>query len=291
VPQLESRIRQSKHALSTLLGMPPGDLQDILQGTGSLPQPPAAMDVGMPAELLRRRPDIRRAELQAAAQSALIGVARSDLYPRFALVGSLGVLTSNTGQSDLGDLFDGDSLAYSYGPSVSWNILNYGRLKNHVRVQDARLEALIVNYQNTVLEAAREVEDGLSNYVGSRQQGARLAESVAAAQRAVDLALVQYREGAVDYQRVLDTQQTLLRVQDAYTTVRGEVVSALVAVYKALGGGWEIRAGQPFVPQERQKEMMQRTDWGRLLDEDATNELPAAPPTGNAQPVLNPPLW
>jgi NodT family efflux transporter outer membrane factor (OMF) lipoprotein len=291
VPQLENLIRQSRHALSTLLGMPPGDLQDILQGAGSLPQPPAAMDVGMPADLLRRRPDIRRAELQAAAQSALIGVAKSDLYPRFALVGSLGVLASDTGQSDLGDLFDGDSLAYSYGPSASWKILNYGRLKNQVRVQDARLEALIVNYQNTVLEAAREVEDGLSSYAGSRQQGARLAESVAAAQRAVDLALVQYREGAVDYQRVLDTQQNLLRVQDAYTTVRGEVVRALIAVYKALGGGWEIRAGQPFVPQERQKEMMQRTDWGRLLDKGATDELPAAPPTGTAQPVLNAPVW
>jgi len=291
VPRLESRIRQSKHALSTLLGMPPGDLQDILQGSGSLPQPPAAMDVGLPADLLRRRPDIRRAELKAAAQSALIGVAKSDLYPRFALVGSLGVLTSNTGQSDLGDLFDSDSLAYNYGPSASWNILNYGRLKNQVRVQDARLEALIVNYQNTVLEAAREVEDGLSNYVGSRQQGTRLAESVEAARRAVNLALVQYREGAVDYQRVLDTQQTLLQVQDAYTTVRGEVVTALVAVYKALGGGWEIRAGQPFVPQQRQKEMMQRTDWGHLLDKGATDVLPAAPPTGKAQPVLNAPVW
>jgi len=291
VPQLEGRIRQAKHALSTLLGMPPGQLRDILEQPGTLPQPPEVTDIGLPAELLRRRPDIRRAELQAAAQSALIGVAKSDLYPRFGLSGSLGVLSSDTGQSDLNDLFSSDSLAYNYGPVASWNVLNYGRLKNQVRVQDARLEALIVNYQNTVLDAAREVEDALSIYIGGRQQSDHLAESVKAAQRSVQLALVQYREGAADYQRVLDTQQTLLRVQDAYTTVRGDVINALVSLYKALGGGWEMRAGEPFVARERQKQMMERTDWGHLLDQGATGELPAAPPTGKAQPLLNAPEW
>ena len=291
VPQLESQIRQSKHALSTLLGMPPGDLQDILQRAGTIPEPPEAVDVGVPADLLRRRPDIRRAELQAAAQSALIGVARTNLYPSFALVGSIGVLSSDTNQSDLSDLFNSDSIAYNFGPSASWNIFNYGRLKNQVRVQDARLEELIVNYQNTVLQAAREVEDGLSSYLGSRQQSEYLAESVKAAQRSVDLALVQYREGAVDYQRVLDTQQTLLRLQDAYTTVRGEAIRALIAVYKALGGGWEIRAGKAFVPEDRQRQMSERTDWGHLLDQSVPAELPEPPPTGTAQPVLNAPQW
>ncbi len=291
IPQLESRIRQSKHALSTLLGMPPGELQDILQSAGTIPEPPEAVDVGVPADLLRRRPDIRRAELQAAAQSALIGVAKADLYPRFALAGSIGVLSSDTNQSDLGDLFDADSIAYNFGPAASWNVFNYGRLKNQVRVQDARLEELIVNYQNTVLQAAREVEDGLSSYVGSRKQSEYLAESVKAAQRSVDLALVQYREGAVDYQRVLDTQQTLLRSQDAYTTVRGEAINALISVYKALGGGWEIRAGKVFVSEERQRQMQERTDWGRLLDESVPTGLPEPPPTGRAQPVLNAPQW
>ena len=142
-------------------------------------------------------------------------MAKTDLYPRFALVGSIGVVSSDTNQSDLGDLFDADSIAYNFGPSASWNVFNYGRLKNRVRVQDARLEELIVNYQNTVLQAAREVEDGLSSYFGSRKQSEYLADSVKAAQRSVDLALLQYREGAVDYQRVLDTQQTRLRLQDS----------------------------------------------------------------------------
>jgi NodT family efflux transporter outer membrane factor (OMF) lipoprotein len=291
LPQLESRIRQARYALSILLGLPPGDLQAILQGGGLIPQPPAALDVGVPADLLRRRPDIRRAELQAAAQSALIGVARTDLYPRFSLVGSIGVLGSDSNSTELNDLFSADSLTYNFGPSVSWNILNYGRVQNQVRVQDARLEAALVNYQNKVLEAAREVEDGLSSYVGGRAQSEYLAESVQAAQRAVDLALLQYREGAVDFQRVLDTQKNLLQVQDAYTSVRGEVVGALISVYKALGGGWQIRAGKPFVSEQRQKAMRERTDWGHLLDESMPGELPAAPATGAGQPLLNAPDW
>ena len=291
LPQLESRIRQTRHALSILLGMPPGDLDSILHGAGPIPQVPDTLDVGVPADLLRRRPDIRRAELQAAAQSAMIGVARTDLYPRFTLVGSIGVLGSDSQRTELSDLFTADSLTYSVGPSLSWNILNYGRVKNQVRVQDARFEAAVVNYQNTVLEAAREVEDGLAGYVGGRAQTERLAESVKAAQRAVDLALLQYREGAVDYQRVLDTQKNLLQVQDAYSTGRGEVVGALIGVYKALGGGWQIRAGKPFVSDQRQKAMRERTDWGQLLDTGVPGELPAPPPTGGKQPLLNAPDW
>lgn len=291
LPQLESRVRQTRHALSILLGLPPGDLEPVLRGAGVIPQPPATLAVGVPADLLRRRPDIRRAELQAAAQSAMIGVARTDLYPRFTLVGSIGVLGSDSQRTELGDLFSADSLTYSVGPSLSWNLLNYGRVKNQVRVQDARFEAAVVNYQNTVLQAAREVEDGLAGYVGGRAQAERLAESVQAAQRAVDLALLQYREGAVDYQRVLDTQKNLLQVQDSWSSVRGEVAGALIAVYKALGGGWQIRAGEPFVSDQRQKAMRERTDWGRLLDDAAPGELPAAPASGGDQPLLNAPDW
>jgi len=292
VPLLESQIRQAKNALSILMGMPPNDLHEILQGQGKIPEPPAQINVGVPADLLRRRPDIRSAELQAATQSALIGVAKTDLYPRFALVGSIGLLNGDTGSNSNSDLFKSDSVGYNYGPSASWQILNYGRLKNQVRVQDARLEALLVNYQNSVLRAAQEVEDGISAYVGAREQSGFLKDSVKAAQRSVDLALVQYREGAVDYQRVLDTQQTLLRVQDRYTSVRGDVVAGLIATYKALGGGWEIRAGQSFVSPERQDIMKDRTDWGHLLDsESVPEELPAPPPTGSDQPLLNSPDW
>jgi NodT family efflux transporter outer membrane factor (OMF) lipoprotein len=291
IPSLEGSIRQSQHALSILLGTPPQDLSEVL-GEGPIPEPPANVAVGMPAELLRRRPDIRQAELQAAAQSALIGVAQSELYPRLNLVGSIGFVSSDTGQSDLGDLFKGDSLAYSVGPSFVWPVFNYGRLKNNVRVQDARFEQLLTNYRNSVLEAAREVEDGLASYLAALRSTDYLRDSVKAAQRAVDLSMIQYREGAVDFQRVLDSQQRLLRAQDAYTRSRGEIVTSLVATYKALGGGWETRAEQPFLQQATEQRMRKRTDWGELIP---ANPLPAAlpepPPTGTGQPLFNKPVW
>jgi NodT family efflux transporter outer membrane factor (OMF) lipoprotein len=293
VPDLQGQLRQTRNAISILLGLTPGQLGSMLDGEeGLIPKPPETLNLGVPADLLRRRPDIRQAELQAAAQSALVGVAETDLYPRLALLGSVSLLTGDTGNNSLGDLFESDSLAYNYGPQASWAILNYGRIKNQVRVQDARLEELLVNYRNTVLQAAREVEDGIASFVGARDRTAFLKQAVAAAQRAVDLALIQYREGAVDYQRVLDTQRALLDLQDQHTSSRGDVVRSLVATYRALGGGWKIRAGNDFVPQDVQQRMGQRTDWGRLLDDrKASDELPAAPPTGRQQPLFNRPDW
>ncbi|MGD8619485.1 MAG: efflux transporter outer membrane subunit, partial [Gammaproteobacteria bacterium] len=291
VPVLESQLRQAKHALSVLLGMPPRDLGDLL-GTGSIPDAPAEVAIGVPAELLRRRPDIRQAELRAAAQSAQIGFAEASLYPSFTLLGSIGYTTSDTGQSDMNDLFNTDSFGYNAGPSFSWPILNYGRLKNNVRVQDARFEELIVNYQNRVLEAAREVEDSLAGFLGAKAATGYLGDSVKSAQRAVELSLIQYREGAVDYQRVLDSQQTLLEQQDQYTNAQGNVVLNLVATYKALGGGWHIRAGQAFVPEARLNRMQKRTDWGELIPgETSPGSLPEPPATGMAQPLFDKPDW
>ncbi|MGD8614227.1 MAG: efflux transporter outer membrane subunit [Gammaproteobacteria bacterium] len=291
IPVLQGRIRQSMNALSILLGAPPRDLS-VRLGEGGIPETPAEVAVGMPADLLRRRPDIRQAELQAAAQSALIGVARSELYPRLSLVGSIGFVSSDTNQSDLGDLFKGDSLAYSVGPSFVWPIFNYGRLQNNVRVQDARLEQLLVNYQNQVLDAAREVEDGLAGFLAARAATDYLGDSVDAAQRAVDLSLIQYREGAVDYQRVLDSQQRLLGAEEAWTNARGDIILSLVQTYKALGGGWQIRTGQDFVRESLQERMRERTDWGDLVPgETLPAGLPEPPPSGGAQPLLNAPLW
>ncbi len=167
IPDLEQTLQQAKNAMSTLLGRAPGDLSTLLGSTSAIPALPTEVAVGIPADLLRRRPDVRQAELQAAAQSALVGVALSDLYPSFTLLGSVGLVsatgtdTTRTGNSGVVELFDGDSLQYSAGPSFSWNVLNYGRIKNNVRVQDARLQQLLVGYQDTVLQAVREVEDAL----------------------------------------------------------------------------------------------------------------------------------
>ena len=232
---------------------------------------------------------MQRAELQAAAQSAQIGFAESDLYPRFTLLGSIGLRTStnnsNSGcciggdNAGLRDFFSIDSIEILAGPSFVWNIFNYGRLKNNVRVQDARLQQLIVNYQETVLSAAQEVEDNLVGFVGSQNQAALLADAVKASQRSVELSLIQYRDGAVDYQRVIDSQRGLLAQQDDLAVTQGNVVTGLVGVYRALGGGWQLREGRPLLPEQTVDQLQQRTDWGELLPAAPVPEEPLELPT------------
>ncbi len=295
VPNLQIGLRQSKHALSVLLGMPPSELQDILGGASLIPSAPQAVAVGIPADLIRRRPDIPRAELDAAAQSALIGVAQADLYPRISILGNFGFLTSDTNtrfkNNSMSDLFTGSAFTYFVGPSVQWPILNYGRLKNNVRVQDARLEQLLVNYRDTVLQAAREVEDSLVGFIKSKEESGFLLEAVRASRRSVDLALVQYRDGVTDYQRVLDTQRELVNRQENSTVSRGNVVLFLIASYRALGGGWQIRVGKDFVPQETRKVMVQRTDWGKILPPRDVPQKLEPPPPAREQPFFRSPDW
>ena len=265
VPALQQSLRQAKNSLSTLLGMPPSDLAEILGGPGDIPVAATHIAVGVPAELLRRRPDVQFAEMQAASQSALIGVARTELFPRFSLIGSIGYATSDTNSSSSGDLFDSDSLTYFVGPTFQWDILNYGRLKNNVRVQDARYQQAIVNYQNTVLTAYQEVEDAMVAFIQSQQESRFRAEAATASKKSTEIANIQYREGAVDFQRVIDSERTLVLQQDRWTNTRGDIALNLIAMYKALGGGWELREGHDFISEENRKAMEERTNWGDLL--------------------------
>jgi outer membrane protein TolC len=235
--------------------------------------------VGVPAQLVRRRPDIRLAERQLAAQCALIGIAEADLYPSFSLFGTIGLRASDSNvtyagfpkRGALNDIWRSDSVEFIGGPSFSWNVFNYGRIKNNIRVQDARFQQLAVDYQNTVQKAVREVEDALTAFVMSQEELASLSKSLAAASRSVELSLVQYREGLVDFQRVLDTQRFQAQVQDLLTSIQGSVALNLIAAYKALGGGWEIRAERDFVPEKIKNEMRTRTDWGDLLTPTGQN--------------------
>jgi NodT family efflux transporter outer membrane factor (OMF) lipoprotein len=260
IPRLSRDVRQAKNALSILLGKVPSELNEILDGPKSIPAVPPEVVVGVPAELLRRRPDIRLAERQVAAQSPRIGVAKAELYPAFNLLGTIGLSSLHTG-----DFFSSDSVTGTAGASFTWNILNYGRIKNNVRAQDARFQELAVNYQNTVLRAVQEVEDAMVGFLRTQEEAKFLSSSVQAYKRSVDLSLLQYREGLVDYQRVLDTQRFLTRSQETYAARKGDIVISLVAMYKALGGGWQIREGKDFVPEQIRVEMAQRTDWGKLL--------------------------
>jgi len=199
-----------------------------------------------------------------AAQSALIGVAKADLYPSVSLVGSLVWSASSlTGAPS--------TLAAVGGPSITWNLFDHGLITNNVRVQDARLQQLIVAYQESVREAAREADDAATALIAALQRDTILHDAQDAAQRSLTLANTIYREGYSDFQRVLDAQRALSAQQDAYVVNRGNAVSSLISLYKALGGGWY--SGQPLIDPATRAQMQHRTDWGDLLDE---SKLPAA---------------
>ena len=262
-PGLEAELQQAKNALAVLLGRPPSSLSALVGGSGRIPSARARVEVGVPAELLRRRPDIRAAEFAAAAQSARIGVAINDLYPQFVLTGVIGVQAS-----DASDLFQSGSLTGLASPGIAWNVLNYGRIKNNVRAQDAAFQGLVANYRNTVLNAYAEVENAMVAYEKGRQQVALLSRSVDSSRRAAEIGLEQYRDGVADYTRVLNTQQSRLEAEANLIDARAQVSEALVGIYKGLGGGWQVRQNQEFLPDEVLNEMAWRTDWGDLLGRD-----------------------
>ncbi|MBM4285439.1 MAG: efflux transporter outer membrane subunit [Deltaproteobacteria bacterium] len=287
IPTLETQVRQAKHALSVLLGKPPETLGGLLKGSGEIPAPPPQVAVGIPADLLRRRPDVRSAEFRAMAQCAGIGVAKADLLPAFSLSGAFGFQAGDVGNFKLADMFQWRARTGSAGPSVTWNILNYGRLANLVRVQDARFQELLLAYQHTVLQSQKEVEDGLVAFLKSQERAALLAEGVQAAKRSLELAVLQYREGITDFTTVLTAQQALLSEQDSLAVTLGDISRSLVGVYRALGGGWQLREGRDFVSPSVKAEMARRTRWGRLLSPEAY------PPAETEQPgpSVRPPDW
>jgi len=267
VPQFQVQERLAKNALSTLLGQPGSYVDDIL-GNGEIPSVPAEIALGIPADLLRRRPDVRQAELQAVAQNALVGVATADLYPSIAINGTFGIvsISKDVGGGGASDLFSSNSISYSAGAAFNWPILNYGRIRNNIRVQDARLQQALVNYQDVVLKAARETDDAIVSLAGTQEKEPILADSVEAAKRSNVLSLLRYQEGFSGYQRVLDSQQALFRQQNSYVQNRGLSARNVVAIYKALGGGWEVRQGRAFVDENTLAVMRERTNWGSLLD-------------------------
>ncbi len=290
IPPLKIQLRQAKDALCVLLGMPPNLLTGQLQGKPAvIPAPPARVVVGIPVDLMRRRPDIRAAEYNAMAQCAQIGVAKAELYPALSLLGNFGFLASDVGKSYLAGMFNWRDRSGSMGPSLTWNIFNYGQITNNVRFQDAQFQALLATYQNTVLSAQQDVEDNLTGFLRSQEQTVSLKESVASAQSSLDLALIQYREGITDFTTVLTAQQSLLSTEDSLANAMGNISIFLVGVYRSLGGGWQIREGQDFVPLETRKEMEKRTNWGKLLT--PASQPPPTPEEERQKSLIRPPDW
>lgn len=241
IPTLRQGRRLAVNRLAILLGMTPFDLEPLLRERRPLPTAPETAVVGIPADLLRRRPDIRAAERQVAAQSAQIGIAEAELYPQFGLNGQLSLNAER-----FSDLFAGPSSAGFISPGISWKILNYGRLRRGVRVETLKFQEAVVNYENTVLAAHREVEDAMVQFLESKERAIQLRRSADAASKSVDLVSIQYTEGKLDFGRVFVVEGALVRRQDQLVATEADVAVALVRLYKALGGGWELRLSKPY---------------------------------------------
>jgi NodT family efflux transporter outer membrane factor (OMF) lipoprotein len=235
-------LRQAANGLCVLLGLPPEDILSKL-GEGPIPVTPPEVIVGVPADLLRRRPDIRRAERQAAAQCARIGVAVAELYPAISITGTFG-----WSAQQFSGLFAGDALRGAVGPTFTWNILNYGRLLSNIRAQDAQFQELVARYQNTVLKAGEDVENGLVTFLRAQSRARYQSEAVDAEMAAFKQALAQYQGGLVDYNRVVLIQERLVERQQTLAEAQGQIALGLVQVYRALGGGWQIRCPPKPVP-------------------------------------------
>jgi len=283
LPGLENSLRADEDSLAVLLGVTPDRIDQMLGTANAIPVSPSEAATGMPKDLLRRRPDVRQAELTAAAQSAGIGVAKANLFPAFSLTGSFGFVGTNLRGGSASNLFNWDNRASAYGASLVWPIFNYGRIVNSIRVQDAVFQQAVLNYQNTVLQAQQEVEDARAAFAAAQAALAALTDAADSARRTTQLAFVRYKEGAADYTTVLTSLQLELQVEDGLASARGAVPLALVSVYRALGGGWQLREGQQLLPADTRKEMHQRTWWGHLPDggpELPVTEESAAPHQG-----------
>jgi NodT family efflux transporter outer membrane factor (OMF) lipoprotein len=294
IPQLTLQLQQGKNALRVLLGMAPEPIGFLLaRSTGRIPSAPGKVMVGIPADLLRRRPDIRAAELRAAAQSAQIGVAFAELLPAISISGTFGGSASTLLGNNLANIFQPTGRFFTVGPSFQWNLLNYGQITNNVRLQDATLQQYLVDYQNAVLTAQREVEDGLSATLQSRAEAGYLGKASVAAQGALEIAMLEYQQGTRDFTTVLTAEQNLLAAQNSLAQAKGNVAAGLVAVYRALGGGWQVREGKGFVDPATAEDMRRRTDWGGLLAQGGAPTDPASglPGPEDRGPTIRAPEW
>jgi NodT family efflux transporter outer membrane factor (OMF) lipoprotein len=234
VPTLRSALAQTTNRLAVLLGAYPGALQEELgAGAAPIPQPPEEVEVSLPAELLRQRPDIRSAERELAAQTAQIGVATADLYPQFTLSGSFAFESFSAD-----DWIEWPARSFSFGPAFRWSIFDAGRIRSNIQAQTALTEQALVSYEQTVLGAVEEVENAIAAYVQERDRLESLQRSVVAARESVRLVQTLYRTGLTDFQNVLDTQRSQFQQEDALAESEGLVTQNLIEIYRALGGGW-----------------------------------------------------
>jgi len=265
VAAFEQSLQQTKNSLAILLGRVPQDMNGLLTDVQPIPATAPQIALGMPQELIRRRPDIRTAERQLAAQGAQIGIAVSELYPHFQIGGSIGTAA----EDNFSDLFSTGSNTLNLFGGFQWNIFNYGRLRSNIRYQDAVFQQLLVDYRSTVLQAEGEVENSIVAYLKSQEQLAAYRIASDAAERAADISATQYENGMVNFNTVITTLGALQSQQDLLASTQGAVANNLVQVYKSLGGGWQTREGKTaseLLPESVRQEMLERTKyWKDLL--------------------------
>ncbi|MGR5062163.1 TolC family protein [Photobacterium sp. DNB22_13_2] len=305
LPSLKIGMMQSRNAIAVLLGILPEQAIVMLdspavnakikafdnkyEGTRSnrltsdydqYSLIPATLPIStqVDASLVLRRPDLQLAELQAHAQSSQIGIAEADLYPQFSLFGVIGLNSTVPAGNDFSF---SDSLNLSLGPTFSWNIFQYGRVKSTIRAQDARFQETLTNYNKQVLLAVQEVTNALESYQLNQYQQKLAFRSVDASVRAYNISLTQYENGQISFERLLNSLEKMTRSEDAYAIVKGNVANQVVALYKSLGGGWEAETGRPYLNDALRSQMESRTDWGEMLDETqlpilSPNQVPKA---------------
>ncbi|WP_232323335.1 TolC family protein [Photobacterium sp. J15] len=297
LPSLRIGMMQSRNALAVLLGSLPDEIEPMLASTqinakikafdqkydrnqvkqlfdvyerhSLIPRPPL-VSTTVDASLVLRRPDLQLAELQAHAQSAQIGIAEAEFYPRFSLFGAIGINSTVPAGSEFSF---SDSLTLSLGPAFSWNVFQYGRVENNVRFEDARFQETLTNYNKRVLLAVQEVSNALEAYQLNSLQKELAFSSVSASVRAFNISLTQYENGQITFERLLSSVEKMTRSEDTYAQVKGNVANQVIALYKSLGGGWEANTGKPFVREDVAEQMKARTDWENMLDDPVLPSL------------------
>jgi NodT family efflux transporter outer membrane factor (OMF) lipoprotein len=277
LPTLRATLQQQKDSLGTLLGTTPDKVDGLLGKSKGIPRAPARVAVGIPRETLAKRPDIYEARMKVIAQSEMIGAIKAQLYPSLSLAGSFAFASNNINNSSLSDIFNWSSRTINAGPGLAWPILNYGQITNTVRAQDAVFQQAVLDYQNKILSAQQEVQDNITSFIESRKTTGALVTADHSAVTSTRLSMIRYREGQSDFTPVLQSEIQELNVQISLANAQGNIPKALVALYRSLGGGWQIRNGNDIVPNEVKNKMAARTNWGRLLQQP-NHEPPKSKP-------------
>ncbi len=286
LPVLVSQLQSQKDALAVLLGLTPNEVSALVKKSHGIPQAPSVVNVGIPKESLSRRPDIHQARQEAAAELATIGQIKANLYPSLALAGNFSFASNTIHGASLGDLFSTSNVNILAGPTLNWPLLNYGQITNAVRAQDALYQQALLKYVNLILVAQKEVQDSMTRYTEGKKSESFLRQASKSAIRSTQLTLIQYREGEDQYTTVLYAEQQQLRVQTSLVKAQAEVPLALVSLYRALGGGWQLRRGRDLVPLKMKDDMAARTWWGDLLDEK--EHRPPVSPADHAKQLFLP---